>query len=174
MRTVLIVIAVVIVLGGGFYWYTSMNQPAELPSDTTMTDTNSVPTNTTPTDNGAAMEDGTVPDSSTGAGVNTTVNVGASASTGATKEFTVTGSNYKFAPATMTIKKGDTVKITFVNAGGMHDFVIDEFNVRTNRLEGGDSQTVSFVADKAGSFEYYCSVGQHRAMGMKGTLTVTP
>jgi plastocyanin len=28
------------------------------------------------------------------------------------------------------------------------------------------------VADKKGTFEYYCSVGQHRALGMKGKLVV--
>ena len=37
-------------------------------------------------------------------------------------------------------------------------------------VRGNDSVTV--VSDKTGSFEYYCSVGTHRQMGMKGTLTV--
>ena len=72
----------------------------------------------------------------------------------------------------MSIKKGDTVKITLVNSGGSHDLRIDEFNVATSRIRGGAQETVSFVADKVGSFEYYCSVGDHRAMGMKGTLNV--
>ena len=91
---------------------------------------------------------------------------------GETKEFTVTSSNFKFAPATLTVKKGDTVKIIFKNSGGFHDFVIDEFNVKTNTIQGGASETVEFVADKAGTFDYYCSVGNHRQMGMQGTLTV--
>lgn len=94
-------------------------------------------------------------------------------SAGTVKEFTVTGKNYSFAPATLTVKKGDTVKITFVNEGGFHDLKLDEFNVATRQLNGGSQETVTFVADKAGSFEYYCSVGTHRQMGMKGTLTVT-
>src|SRR4051812_8293515 len=38
------------------------------------------------------------------------------------KEFTVSGSNYKFAPNTLAVKKGDTVKITFVDTQGMHNF----------------------------------------------------
>ena len=177
MRTLLIVIAVIIVLGGGWYWYTSMQQPvSSAPVDTSMTD-NGATVNTAPTDNGAMMEDGTVPEGTANPAttVKTNVDVGATtgATTGTTKSFTVTGSNYAFAPKTLTVKKGDTVKIIFANAGGMHDFVIDEFNVRTNRIQGGASQTATFVADKAGSFEYYCSVGNHRAMGMKGMLTVT-
>jgi nitrosocyanin len=88
------------------------------------------------------------------------------------KEFTVNGSNFAFDPKTITVNKGDTVKITFKNVGGMHDFKLDEFNVATNKINGGESDTVTFVADKAGSFEYYCSVGTHRQMGMKGTLIV--
>jgi nitrosocyanin len=88
------------------------------------------------------------------------------------KEFTVIGSPYKFEPNKLTVNKGDTVKITFKNSQGVHDFVIDELDVKTKTLQTGQDETVSFVADKAGTFEYYCSVGNHRAMGMKGTLTV--
>lgn len=87
-------------------------------------------------------------------------------------EVDVTGTNYKFDPATITVKKGDTVKINFTAQGNMpHDFTIDEFNVATKQLTNA-SETVQFVADKAGTFEYYCSVGNHRALGMVGKLVV--
>lgn len=89
-----------------------------------------------------------------------------------TKEFTVTASNYSFAPNMITVKKGETVKINFVNSVGFHDLKIDEFKVATKKINGGATDSVTFVADKAGSFEFYCSVGSHRAMGMKGTLVV--
>ena len=91
---------------------------------------------------------------------------------GEVKEFTVTGSNFSFDPSEIKVKKGDTVKITFKNSGGMHDWVLEEFNVRTKRIQGGEQEVVEFVADKTGTFEYYCSVGSHRAMGMKGNLIV--
>ena len=92
---------------------------------------------------------------------------------GEVKEFIVTGGNFTFSPATMTVKKGDTVRVVFKNDEGFHDFVLDEFDVATKQIQGGSEETVEFVADKAGSFEYYCSVGKHRDMGMKGILTVT-
>lgn len=92
--------------------------------------------------------------------------------TGSVKTFTVEGGDFFFKPNTIKVKKGDTVKITFQNSDGMHDFVIDEFKVRTKIIRDGESVTVEFVADKAGSFEYYCSVQQHKKLGMKGTLTV--
>ncbi|MBY0376369.1 cupredoxin domain-containing protein [Patescibacteria group bacterium] len=87
-------------------------------------------------------------------------------------EFTVTGQNFSFSPSVMNVKKGDVVKITFVNSGGFHDFKIDEFKVATHQIKTGESETISFVADQTGSFQYYCSVGQHRANGMWGTLIV--
>lgn len=88
------------------------------------------------------------------------------------REFTVTGQNFSFTPSTMAVKDGDRVKITFKNTEGFHDLKIDEFNVATRQLKAGEEDVVEFIADKTGSFEYYCSVGSHRAMGMKGTLVV--
>lgn len=88
------------------------------------------------------------------------------------KEFTITGSNFKFDMSEIRVKAGDTVKITFKNSQGFHDFVIEEFNVAIKQGNGPSEETVTFVADKAGTYEFYCSVGQHRAMGMKGNLIV--
>ena len=95
-----------------------------------------------------------------------------SAANSAVKKFTVTGKNYSFSLSAITVQKGDRVKILFKNEGGFHDLKIDEFNVATKQIKGGETDTIEFTADKSGSFEYYCSVGSHRAMGMKGTLTV--
>ena len=91
---------------------------------------------------------------------------------GSVKEFTITASNYKFVPSSITVKKGDTVKITFKNSGGFHDFTLDQFNIKTANIPSGGETTVDFVADKTGTFPYYCSVANHRAMGMQGNLTV--
>jgi plastocyanin len=85
---------------------------------------------------------------------------------------TVEGNNYSFNPKELKVKKGDTVKLTLTSVGGFHDFVIDEFNVASKRLNDGESDTVEFVANIAGDFEYFCSVGNHRQMGMVGKLTV--
>ncbi|OGD33911.1 hypothetical protein A2988_00250 [Candidatus Azambacteria bacterium RIFCSPLOWO2_01_FULL_46_25] len=86
----------------------------------------------------------------------------------------VNGQNFSFAPSEIRVKKGEKVKVNFANAGGWpHDFVIDELNVRTPQVTVGESASVEFIADKAGTFEYYCSVGQHRQNGMKGKLIVS-
>ena len=88
------------------------------------------------------------------------------------KEFTVSGKNFSFTPSMITVKKGDKVKITFQNSAGFHDFVIDQYGVATKQTNAPTTEVIEFTADKTGSFEYYCSVGTHRAMGMKGTLVV--
>ena len=88
------------------------------------------------------------------------------------REVRVEGSPFKFAPNVIRVKKGDTVRVTFVNTEGFHDFVLDEFGVKTKQLQAGGQETVEFVANKVGTFEYYCSVGNHRAQGMVGSLIV--
>ena len=50
--------------------------------------------------------------------------------------------------------------------------MIDEFGVRTKQITAGQTDEINFTADKVGTFEYYCSVGKHRALGMKGNLIV--
>lgn len=91
---------------------------------------------------------------------------------GETKTFIITGAAFSFTPNAIKVKKGDTVEITFVNAAGTHDLIVDGYGVGTKILATGQSEKISFVANKAGTFEFYCGVANHRAMGMKGTLTV--
>jgi len=88
------------------------------------------------------------------------------------KEFIVTGKSFSFTPNEIKVKRGDTVRIVFINSEGFHDWVMNEFNARTKQIKAGETETIEFIADKVGSFEYYCSVGQHRQMGMVGTLVV--
>lgn len=88
------------------------------------------------------------------------------------KTFTISGQPFSFTPNEITVDKGDTVRITFKNTSGNHDFVIDEFNVRIKVIQAGQEETIEFVADKIGTFEFYCSVGTHRQLGMKGELIV--
>lgn len=88
------------------------------------------------------------------------------------KEFAVTGQDFSFAPNRITVKKGENVKITFKNTGGFHDLVIDELGIQTDRINDGGEDSVEFIANKTGSFAYYCSVGNHRSLGMEGMLIV--
>ena len=84
----------------------------------------------------------------------------------------VEGGKFYFKPNEIRVKKGEKVKIIFTNAEGLHDFVIDEFAVKTDRISDGQTTEVEFTPDKTGTFEFYCSVPNHRQMGMKGNLIV--
>lgn len=84
----------------------------------------------------------------------------------------VEGVNYSFSKTSIEVNEGDVVRINFQSKGGFHDWVVDEFNAHTDQVNPGTLTSVTFIADKAGTFEYYCSVGQHRAHGMVGKLIV--
>lgn len=86
--------------------------------------------------------------------------------------FNITGQNFAFSDTEMRVPVGTTVTVNFTSTGGFHDWVVDEFGAATERVNAGGSSSVTFVADEAGTFEYYCSVGSHRAQGMVGTLIV--
>ena len=88
------------------------------------------------------------------------------------KVFNLTGMNFAFSTTEIRVQEGDTVTINFESTQGFHDWVINEFEVGTERVVEGDSSSVTFVADKKGEFEFYCSVGDHRAKGMVGKLIV--
>jgi len=97
---------------------------------------------------------------------------GGSQPTVAPKTFNIRAANFSFTPNKITVKQGDRVKVNLTSVGGVHDWVVDEFNARTSRISDGQSASVEFVADKVGTFEFYCSIGNHRQMGMVGKLIV--
>ena len=93
------------------------------------------------------------------------------------KTFVITGDHLRFfidgvENPEIRVKQGDRVKIEFESTEGFHDWGIDEFNASTEKVNPGKPTSVEFVADKKGTFEYYCSVGQHRANGMAGKFIV--
>ncbi len=160
-KVIIAIVVLVLLVGGGFFYFQSQSQQNsttnETAEDSVMEDVQDTMTETAP---GAEMSS-----PSTGSA--------AMESEDGVKEIVVEGSNFKFAPNNITVNKGDKVKVVFKNVGGMpHDFTIDELDVKSKTITVGNTDTVEFTADKAGSYEFYCSVGQHRANGMKGTLTV--
>lgn len=88
-------------------------------------------------------------------------------------EVKVGATEFSFTPDEIRVNQGDTVRIVFSNTGTMmHDWTLDEFNAATKTIGPGETDTIEFVANKTGEFEFYCSVGNHRAQGMVGTLIV--
>lgn len=151
-----LVVVLVILAAGGYY----LSQKNSAAPATTSTDT----TEMSPSDM-ASMTPAT--DSSTPASSESATMVDG------VKTFTVTSQGLKFTPTTLTVKKGDKVKITYHNNVGNHNLTIDEFNAKTPTIGAGQEASIEFTADKTGDFVYYCSIPGHRQAGMFGTLTVT-
>jgi hypothetical protein len=67
---------------------------------------------------------------------------------------------------TLYVSKGGLESIHFINEDydthSKHNFNIDEFKVHSNDLGYFQSQVITFIVDKDGMFEYYCSI--HPAM----------
>lgn len=88
------------------------------------------------------------------------------------KEFSMTAKTWEFDPGTITVNKGDLVKIHITSADVDHGFGLDAYGIKKD-IPTGKTVDVEFTADKAGTFTYICTVycGQgHRAM--KGQLVV--
>jgi len=72
---------------------------------------------------------------------------------GATKNVTIHASNWKFDQTEITAKVGDTINLTLQNTEGAHGLAIDDLGVNIK-----NNQTAEIKLDKAGTFEYHCSI----------------
>ncbi|MBI2621491.1 MAG: cupredoxin domain-containing protein [Candidatus Levybacteria bacterium] len=87
-------------------------------------------------------------------------------------EIIVEGSEFRFTPSTITVKKGEKVRLTYKNTGSVqHDFVVADLGVSTKRINPGQEETIEFIAQESGEFGFICSVSNHEELGMTGTLT---
>ena len=76
----------------------------------------------------------------------------------------------------LKVAKGNLIDIRLINeeknqpgSPSKHNLNIDEFNVHTKDLGYFESDSVLFLADRTGTFNYYCSIHPE----MKGTITIT-
>lgn len=145
------IIIAVIVLGGGYFAAKAIKHrlyPAPVPVQQVVQPT----TGATPT----ASATGTLSPTTTTA-----------------KTITVTGTEFAFAPAVISVKAGQPVTVIFKNNGTYpHNFTIAELGVHSATIQPGQATTATFTPTKKGSFTYECTVPGHADRGMKGTLTV--
>jgi plastocyanin len=161
------IVIIILILGLGI-WALARNDDMSMNDDSMNTSLSGSPESET---NDTDLNQPTTPaDTSTGADVSTGVSTGVTV--GAVKSFTIESTNYSFSTTNMTVNKGDKVRITLKNTQGSHDLKVDGYDVKTKLMTSPGEDTIEFTADKSGTFEFYCTYGNHRAMGMKGTLTV--
>lgn len=89
----------------------------------------------------------------------------------ATGGVSVTLSEFKLAPDTVTVSSGGSLTVT--NAGTVvHNLTIKGTDTKTKDLQPGQSATLSLAGLKDGSYTMICSVAGHEAVGMKGTVNI--
>lgn len=89
------------------------------------------------------------------------------------KEVTVIGTEFSFSPASINVKAGERVKITFKNTGGApHNLILEGLGIETKTISGGQTDVVEFTAPSSGTYNFFCSIPGHRASGMEGALKV--
>lgn len=149
-RMIPIIVILLLLLGAGYYLF-AMNRTAQpTTQNATTTEPTTAQTSTNaPADDSDAMTDENV------------------------RIIEVEAGSFYFKPNMITLKKGEKVKLVLNSVSMMHDYVVDELGIKTEIVKSGDTATVEFTADKVGTFESYCSVGQHRAQGQVGKLIVT-
>ncbi|HLD75859.1 MAG TPA: cupredoxin domain-containing protein [Candidatus Norongarragalinales archaeon] len=92
---------------------------------------------------------------------------------GSVQEYSLTAKQYQFSPSTLTVKKGQPVKITIESTDVPHGFALPDFGVQ-KELNPGSKTVVEFTPDKTGEFTFFCSVFCGSGHGsMKGKLIVT-
>jgi plastocyanin len=97
----------------------------------------------------------------------------------ADQEITINAADFTFEPTTISVNAGDAVHFTVTNNGQRShnvEFELEEADVETKlfdtNLQAGETRTVDYTFEQAGTWVMYCPVGNHRSQGMEGTAEV--
>lgn len=159
-----LVIVILLILGGIGFYLISVRSPRPLVADNGVDTAQPATVMPTVTENiDPRVTDSTGNDSSgiTGATDNQVMTVN------------IEAGSYYFNPKVINVRKNQKLKIIITSKDMMHNFNLDEFDVKSATAKAGETVSVEFTANKIGQFEYYCAIGNHRKMGQVGTLNVT-
>jgi cytochrome c oxidase subunit 2 len=80
---------------------------------------------------------------------------------------------FEFEPNQIVVKKGETVELDVTSQDVTHGIMIEGYDIN-RKLEPGKTEKIIFTPDRAGRFNFHCSVycGQGHA-DMHGELIVT-
>jgi uncharacterized cupredoxin-like copper-binding protein len=82
---------------------------------------------------------------------------------------------FKITPADPSVKKAGPVTFEVTNDGQTdHALEVEgpSGEAKTETIAPGKSATLNIDLSKAGKYEMYCPIGNHKAMGMKGDVIV--
>ena len=82
---------------------------------------------------------------------------------------TIRASRFAFEPSEITVKKGSPVKVVIQSEDVSHGLVIEDLGIRTE-VKKGQSATITFTPEAAGTFEGKCA---HFCGSGHGSMTLT-
>jgi cytochrome c oxidase subunit 2 len=72
------------------------------------------------------------------------------------EEVVLEARRFEFSPSTVTVTAGSTVKMTIKSVDVQHGFSLPDFNI-SETLEPNKTVEIEFVADKKGTFNFFCN-----------------
>jgi heme/copper-type cytochrome/quinol oxidase subunit 2 len=73
------------------------------------------------------------------------------------RTFRIEARQFAYSPSELKVNPGDTVTIQLVSTDVVHGLYIDGYGISVE-ADPGQTTTVSFVADKPGSFRFRCNI----------------
>lgn len=73
------------------------------------------------------------------------------------RTFRIDARQFAYSPSELKVNAGDKVTIELVSHDVVHGLYVDGYNVSVE-ADPGQTATLSFVADKSGSFRFRCNV----------------
>jgi heme/copper-type cytochrome/quinol oxidase subunit 2 len=69
----------------------------------------------------------------------------------------ITARQFEFVPSDIVVKEGDSVKLNVTSEDVTHGIEIEGYNINET-LEPDQTRSITFQADKPGTFHFHCSV----------------
>jgi len=99
----------------------------------------------------------------------------AASSGGGGQTVKLSATEFKFTPSDPSVDKAGKVTFDVSNDGSVdHALEVEGPNgeVETEPIAAGQSAKLTVDLSKPGKYEMYCPIGNHKEMGMEGTVTV--
>ena len=71
--------------------------------------------------------------------------------------FRIDARQFAYSPSELTVNTGDTITIQLVSTDVVHGLYVDGYNISIE-ADPGQTATLTFIADKPGSFRIRCNV----------------
>ena len=73
------------------------------------------------------------------------------------RTFRVDARQFAYSPSELKVNAGDTVTIQLVSTDVVHGLYVDDYDISVE-ADPGQSATLTFTADKPGSFRFRCNI----------------